>query len=81
MLLVLGEVGFGVNESLEIEDGKTGWEVKVEELLVEGMVGRDDRYGDSRPGQNKRQWLVGLLQWHRTGLTVRRRAGLAGGLR
>jgi len=59
--LVLGEVGFGVNESLEIEDGETGWEVKVKELLVEGMVGCDDRYGDSRPGQNKRRKSVSFV--------------------
>lgn len=77
--MVLREIGLGVDECLEVEDGKTGWEVKVKELLVEGMVGRDDRYGDSRPGQNKHRRSVRLLRWHRTGLTVRRRAGEAGG--
>jgi len=49
--LVLREVGLSVDECLEIEDGETGREVEVEELLIEGMVGRDDRYGDSRPGR------------------------------
>jgi hypothetical protein len=43
------------------------------------MVGRDDRYGNSRPRQNKHKRSVRLLRWHRTGLTVRRRAGEAGG--
>lgn len=52
--MVLREVGLGVDESLEVEDGKTGRQVKVEELLIESMVGRDDRYGDFWPGQNKR---------------------------
>jgi hypothetical protein len=75
LLLLLREVGLGVDEGFEIEDGKAGWQVKVEELLVEGMVGCDDRYGNSGPRQNKHRWSVLLLRWHRTGLTVRRRAG------
>jgi hypothetical protein len=75
--LLLRKVGLGVDECFEIEDGKAGWQVKVEELLVEGMVGCDDRYGNSRPRQNKHRWSVLLLRWHRTGLTVRRRAGEA----
>ena len=48
--MVLRDVGLGVDEGLEIEDGETRREVEVEELLIEGMVGRDDRYGDPRPG-------------------------------
>lgn len=77
--MVLREVSLGVNESLEVEDGEPGREVEVKELLIESMVGCDDRYGDSRPGQNKHKKSVRLLRWHRTGLTVRRRAGEAGG--
>ena len=49
-LLVLRKVGLCVDESLEVQDCEAGWEVEVEELLIEGMVGRDDRYGDPRPG-------------------------------
>ena len=77
--MVLRDVGLGVDEGLEIEDGEARREVEVEELLIEGMVGRNDRYGDSRPRQNKHRRSVRLLRWHRTGLTVRRRAGEAGG--
>lgn len=55
MLLLLREVGLGVDEGLEIEDGETGWEVKVEELLVEGMIGSNDRYGNSRPRAEQTQ--------------------------
>ena len=53
--MVLREVGLGVDECLEIKDGKPGREVEVEEFLVESMVGRDDRYGDSRPGAEQTQ--------------------------
>ena len=44
------KVGLCVDEGLEVQDCEAGWEVEVEELLIEGMVGRDDRYGDPRPG-------------------------------
>lgn len=47
----LRKVGLGSHEAFQIGYGKTGWEVKSKELLVEFMVGRDDRYGDSRPAQ------------------------------
>lgn len=47
--MFLREVCLGVCESFQVGDGETGREVEVEELLIEGMVRRDDRYGDSRP--------------------------------
>ena len=77
--MLLRELGLGVDECLEVEDGKTRREVEVEKVLIEGMVGRDDRYGNSWPRQKENRWSVRLLRWHRTGLTVRRRAGEAGG--
>ena len=53
MLLFLREFGLGVGEGFQVGDGEAGREVEVKELLVELVVGSDDRYGDSRPGRDK----------------------------
>jgi len=55
LLALLGQAGLGVDEGFEVLDREAGREVESEELLVQGMVGRDDRYGYSRPVGHTRQ--------------------------
>lgn len=56
----LRKVGLGSDEAFEIAYGKAGWKIKSEKLLVEFMVGGDDRYGNSRPAQVTKR---SVLQW------------------
>lgn len=60
LLGCLREVRLGVHETFQIGYGKTGREIESEKLLVEFMVGSDDRYGDSRPAQVTKR---SVLQW------------------
>lgn len=49
MLRVGGEASLGLDEALKVLDGEAQRQVQSQQLLVSGLVGRVDGYGDAWP--------------------------------